>query len=102
MALVFAEVRRNEHPRRSAAYQVWDAIAAALRKGVPSPRGETMAPRAADDYAAIRARMDELRAERERAARMADEEPTDTGRWRVVDDVRVRLFQRRNGADEPR
>jgi hypothetical protein len=32
-ALAFAEVRRSEHSPRSIAYQVWDAIAVALREG---------------------------------------------------------------------
>jgi len=51
-------------------------------------------PYAADDFAAIRARMEELKLERERAERRAkwlDEE-----RWRIADEPRERPIARRN------
>jgi hypothetical protein len=56
-----------------------------------------MANRAADDYAAIRARMEELRREREQAARMVEAEPVETGRGRIAGELRARLFPRRTG-----
>nr|UXE45986.1 hypothetical protein Hi04_10k_c5482_00032 [uncultured bacterium] len=54
-------------------------------------------PRAADDYAAIRARMQELRLERERAALKvgtANERRLDEARWRVADQLREPVITR--------
>ena len=48
-------------------------------------------PRIADDFAAIRTRMEELRLERERAAlrgRVAEVKRLDEERWRVSDELR--------------
>ena len=54
-------------------------------------------PRAADDFAAIRARMEELKRERESAAPDGGEERLDEGRWRVADEMRRRVGPRRYG-----
>jgi hypothetical protein len=56
-------------------------------------------PRAADDFAAIRARMEELKHDREQAGRTArrgDEERLDERRWRISDQLRARFNPRRN------
>jgi hypothetical protein len=57
--------------------------------------------RAADDYAAIRARMEELRRERERgvrrAALSAPEDPVDGRRRRIADDLRPETLPRQGG-----
>ena len=53
-------------------------------------------PRAADDFAAIRARMEELKQERERAAGDG-EERLDESRWRVANEMRRRIGPRRYG-----
>jgi hypothetical protein len=59
-----------------------------------------MTTRAADDFPAIRARMGELKRERERAARrpawMLDEESADKVRWRIDDRLREKVFPRRS------
>jgi hypothetical protein len=47
-------------------------------------------PRAADDFAAIRARMEELKREREQA-RGEDAEGLDERRWRVAEEPRRRF-----------
>jgi len=52
--------------------------------------------RAADDFAAIRARMEELRSERERAERNLDEEPTEARRRQVTEELKGRIGPRRN------
>jgi hypothetical protein len=54
-------------------------------------------PRAADDFAAIRARMEELKRERESATRDGGGERPDEGRWRVSDELRRRIGPRRYG-----
>ena len=56
-------------------------------------------PYAADDFAAIRARMEELRLERERASlkgRLANAGRLDEERWRVAEELRERAMARRN------
>jgi hypothetical protein len=58
-------------------------------------------PRAADDFAAIRARMEELKRERERAKRAErskDEERLDEKRWQISDRLRAKFNPRRNEA----
>jgi hypothetical protein len=58
-------------------------------------------PRAADDFAAIRARMEELQREREqgqRAARSGDEKRLDERRWRISDELRAKFNPRRNAS----
>jgi hypothetical protein len=45
-------------------------------------------PRAADDFAAIRARMEELKREQEQAARGEDVGRLDERRWRVAEELR--------------
>jgi hypothetical protein len=56
--------------------------------------------RAADDYAAIRARMEELRRDRERVARRAllsaPEDPEDWRRRRIADDLGLGSLRRKN------
>ena len=56
--------------------------------------------RAADDYAAIRTRMEELRRERERgvrrAALSAPEDPVDGRRRRIADALEPGLLPRKN------
>jgi hypothetical protein len=52
--------------------------------------------RAADDFAAIRARMEELKREKERAVRKEDEEPADTRRRQMAEEFRAKVVQRRN------
>jgi hypothetical protein len=54
-------------------------------------------PRAADDFAAIRARMEELKRERERAVDDGGKERLDETRWRVSDELRRRIGPRRYG-----
>jgi hypothetical protein len=58
-------------------------------------------PRAADDFAAIRARMKELRLEREQAAlrvrAAAEVKRLDEERWRVSDELREGLFRAGSG-----
>jgi hypothetical protein len=56
-------------------------------------------PRAADDFAAIRARMEELKREREReqAAYNSPKERPDEKRWRTSDELRTRVTPRSNG-----
>jgi hypothetical protein len=52
-------------------------------------------PRAADDFAAIRTRLAELKRERERAeraARRAEDERFDERRWQFSDNPRARGF----------
>jgi hypothetical protein len=51
--------------------------------------------RAADDFAAIRERMEELKRERERAARGGDEKPTER-RWPTAEEARIKVIPRRN------
>jgi hypothetical protein len=53
-------------------------------------------PRAADDFAAIRARMEELKREREQGERKEDVKRLDETRWRVADELRARALARRN------
>jgi hypothetical protein len=56
-------------------------------------------PRAADDFAAIRARMEELRRERERAAQVAqgvDDERADERRWRLANGAWTKVLPRRS------
>jgi len=53
-------------------------------------------PRAADDFAVIRAHMEELKRERERAGHNAGEESADARRWRFVVEQRARVMRRRN------
>ena len=53
-------------------------------------------PRAADDFAAIRARMEELKREREQVERKEDVKRLDETRWRVSDVLRARDLARRN------
>ena len=54
-------------------------------------------PRAADDFAAIRARMEELKREREQVERKEDvERRLDERRWQVSDVLRARDLARRN------
>jgi hypothetical protein len=56
-------------------------------------------PRAADDFAAIRARMEELKRDQERAgqtAPSADEKRLDERRWRISDELRAKFNPRRN------
>ena len=53
-------------------------------------------PRAADDFAAIRAQMEELKRERERAEHNAYEESADTRGWRLAFEQRARIMPRRN------
>jgi hypothetical protein len=57
-------------------------------------------PRAADDFAAIRARMEELKRERGRAERDGGEERLDERRWRVADAMRRSVGPRRSGPIE--
>ena len=52
-------------------------------------------PRVADDFVAIRARMEELKRERELATH--DEERPDESRWRVADAMRRSIGPRRYG-----
>jgi hypothetical protein len=47
-------------------------------------------PRAADDFAAIRARMEELKRERNQAAPVGPKERLDERRWRTSDELRAR------------
>ena len=54
-------------------------------------------PCAADDFAAIRARMEELKRERESAAQDRGEERLDERRWRVADAMRRSIGPRRYG-----
>ena len=54
-------------------------------------------PRAADDFAAIRARMEELKREREQAARGEDAGRLDERRWRVAEELRRRFVPPRRG-----
>nr|UXE45991.1 hypothetical protein Hi04_10k_c5482_00037 [uncultured bacterium] len=60
--------------------------------------------RAVDDYAAIRTRMEELRRERELAARRAafsvSEDPVDGRRRRVADELGPRSLPRKGGGGE--
>jgi hypothetical protein len=63
-------------------------------------RGKEMMarPRAADDFAAIRAGMEELRLERKQAAlrvQSATESRLDEDRWRVADELREQAIPRR-------
>ena len=57
-------------------------------------------PRAADDFAAIRARLEELRLERERAARKVRLANAgrldDEDRWRLAEELRERVIPRRH------
>jgi hypothetical protein len=53
-------------------------------------------PRAADDFAAIRARMEELKRERERAARDGSEKLLDARRWPTAEEV-AKVIPRRTG-----
>jgi hypothetical protein len=53
-------------------------------------------PRAADDFSAIRARMEELKREREQVQPSEDTERLDERRWRVADELRARALARRN------
>jgi hypothetical protein len=53
-------------------------------------------PRAADDLPAIRARMEELKREREHVERNEEVERLDERRWRVSDELRARALARRN------
>jgi hypothetical protein len=46
--------------------------------------------RAADDYAAIRARMEEIKCEHEQAAQNSKAERPDEERWRISDELRAR------------
>jgi hypothetical protein len=59
---------------------------------------------AADDYAAIRARMEELRLERERVARRAalnaPEDPVDGRRRRIADELGPRSLPLKGGGGE--
>jgi hypothetical protein len=52
-------------------------------------------PRAADDFAAIRARMEEIKREREQAERPKDAKRLDE-RWRVSDELRAWPVLRRS------
>ena len=54
-------------------------------------------PRTADDFEAIRARMEELERERERAERNGRGERLDEGRWRVAEELRARVIPREKG-----
>ena len=54
-------------------------------------------PRAADDFAAIRARMEELKREREQAKRPKDSERLDERRWRMSGELRQRFAPPRRG-----
>ena len=59
-------------------------------------------PRVADDFAAIRARMEELKREREQAGRTArsgDEERLDEKRWQISDRLRAKFNPRRNTSE---
>lgn len=56
----------------------------------------TAQTRAADDFAAIRARMEKLKRERERAERDGNEKPLDARRWPTADEGRTRVNPRRN------
>jgi hypothetical protein len=53
-------------------------------------------PRAADDFAAIRARMEELKREREEAERSEDEDNKNTKLRRISEELRARIMVRRN------
>lgn len=53
-------------------------------------------PRVADDFAAIRARMEELKRERERAARDGEEKALDARRWPTAEQI-ARGLPRRTG-----
>jgi hypothetical protein len=53
-------------------------------------------PRAADDFAAIRARMEELRREREQAECSEDEDTKNTKLQRISEELRARIMVRRN------
>jgi hypothetical protein len=55
-------------------------------------------PRAVDDFASIRARMEELKREREQAERSADERPADAWRWGFVVEPGTRIIPRTNGS----
>jgi hypothetical protein len=58
-------------------------------------------PCAADDFAAIRARMEETKCKRERshsAAWSRDEERLDERRWRISDQLKVKFGPRRNAS----
>ena len=52
--------------------------------------------RAADDFAAIRARMEELKREREQPERNEDQEDAHVRRWRLGAELRARILPRRN------
>lgn len=54
-------------------------------------------PRAADDFAAIRARMEELKRDREQPERPKDTDRLDEGRWQVADELRRRFGPPRRG-----
>ena len=54
-------------------------------------------PRLADDFVAIRARMEELKRERELATHDEGEERPDESRWRVADAMRRSIGPRRYG-----
>lgn len=53
-------------------------------------------PRAADDFAANRARMEKLKRERERVARDGDEQTLDARRWPRAEEV-AKVILRRTG-----
>jgi hypothetical protein len=53
-------------------------------------------PRAADDFAAIRARMEELKRQREQVERTEDVGRLDETCWRVADELRARGLVRKN------
>jgi hypothetical protein len=54
-------------------------------------------PRVADDFGAIRARMEELKRERELTTHDEGEERPDESRWRVADAMRRSVGPRRYG-----
>jgi len=55
--------------------------------------------RVADDFAAIRARMEELKRERDRVVRTGpvrvDEAPVDARRWQIADELKARFLPRK-------
>jgi hypothetical protein len=53
-------------------------------------------PRAADDFAAIRARMEELEREKERAVRKPDGEPAARRRRQITEELEAQVIPRRN------
>ena len=72
------------------------AVIRAQMEELKRERERAERPRAADDFTVIQARMEELKRDRERAAHNAGEGSADARRWRLAVEHRARVMPRRN------